>query len=65
MGANKTAAVGEEGEGKKKRKRIKKDRIDVNNVGNMPNANFSRPNHTDDRKRCTEADKRDIGSFDK
>lgn len=50
MGANKTAAVGEEGEGKKKRKRIKKDRIDVNNVGNMPNANFSRPNHTDDRK---------------
>ncbi len=50
MGANKTAAVGEEGEGKKKRKRIKKDRIDVSNVGNMPNANFSRPNHTDDRK---------------
>ena len=50
MGANKTAAVGEEGEGKKKRKRIKKDRIDVNSVGNMPNANFSRPNHTDDRK---------------
>lgn len=50
MGTNKTAAVGEEGEGKKKRKRIKKDRIDVNNVGNMPNANFSRPNHTDDRK---------------
>lgn len=50
MGANKTATVGEEGEGKKKRKRIKKDRIDVSNVGNMPNANFSRPNHTDDRK---------------
>lgn len=50
MGANKTAAVSEEGEGKKKRKRIKKDRIDVSNVGNMPNANFSRPNHTDDRK---------------
>ena len=37
---------GEEGDAKKKRKRIKKDRVDVNNT---PGTNYPRPNHRDDR----------------
>ena len=50
--ANKsTTASPEEGEGKKKRKRIKKDRIDVNNIGNQQGNNYSRSNRNDDRDR--------------
>ena len=50
--ANKSATASpEEGEGKKKRKRIKKDRIDVNNIGNQQGNNYSRSNRNDDRDR--------------
>ncbi|WP_287565089.1 translation initiation factor IF-2 [Parabacteroides sp.] len=43
---NAPAKPGEEGDAKKKRKRIKKDRVDVNNT---PGTNYLRPNHRDDR----------------
>jgi len=37
-----------DGDAKKKRKRIKKDRVDINNT---PGTNFTRPTHRDDRKK--------------
>ena len=41
---NAPAKPGEEGDAKKKRKRIKKDRVDVNNT---PGTNYPRPNRDD------------------
>lgn len=41
---NAPAKAGEEGDAKKKRKRIKKDRVDVNNT---PGTNYPRPNRDD------------------
>lgn len=58
---NAPAKPGEEGDAKKKRKRIKKDRVDVNNT---PGTNFTRPTRDDRKPRLKKPVKAEVSEED-